>query len=140
MTVNASGIIEAYNTGIPKMMRSYAGYPAQPVIETSDNAFKITLPNQNRDAVPPTVKESALSEREETVIALLKTKESIVRKNEENALSVSQGTATRIIREMLHFIIGADTREWIYDRKNPVLTTSGFPFPVLTYCVITLFC
>jgi len=95
------GLIEAYGTGIPKMIRSYAGHPVQPVIETSDNAFKITLPNQNSDAVPPIAKESALSEREETVIALLETKESIVRTDVEEALSVSQGTATRMIREML---------------------------------------
>jgi len=95
------GLIEAYGTGIPKMMRSYAGYPMQPIIETSDNAFKITLPNQNSDAVLPIAKESALSEREEAVIALLETKESIVRKDVEDALSVSLGTATRIIREML---------------------------------------
>jgi len=95
------GLIEAYGTGIPKMMRSYSGYPMQPIIETSDNAFKITLPNQNNDVVSPITRESALNEREKVVVALLNAKEPIVRTDVEEALSVSQGTATRIIREML---------------------------------------
>jgi len=95
------GLIEAYGTGIPKMMRSYAGYTMQPIIETSDNAFKITLPNQNSDIVLSTAKTSEMTEREKNAIALLDTKDFIVRKDVEDALSISQGTATRMIREML---------------------------------------
>ena len=95
------GLIEAYGTGIPKMMRSYSGYPMQPIIETSDNAFKITLPNQNSDVVLSTAKTDKLTEREKAVIALLDAKDFIVRKDVEDAHSVSLGTATRIIREML---------------------------------------
>ncbi len=40
-------LIEAFGTGIPKIMECYRGQKAQPVIEISDNAFKITLPNTN---------------------------------------------------------------------------------------------
>jgi ATP-dependent DNA helicase RecG len=40
-------LIEAYGTGIPKILHSYAGFPRQPLLQASGNAFKITLPNRN---------------------------------------------------------------------------------------------
>ena len=40
-------LIEAYGTGIRKIMEAYAGTGRDPLIEISDNAFKITLPNLN---------------------------------------------------------------------------------------------
>lgn len=39
--------IEAYGTGILKIMEVYAGTRKEPKIETSDNVFKIILPNLN---------------------------------------------------------------------------------------------
>lgn len=48
-------LIEAYGTGILKIMEAYAGTEKTPKIETSDNAFKIILPNlnvQTPDAAP----------------------------------------------------------------------------------------
>lgn len=40
-------LIEAYGTGMPKIMEAYKEYGIEPHIEISDNAFKITLPNTN---------------------------------------------------------------------------------------------
>lgn len=40
-------LIEAYGTGIPKIIESYADVAQQPVFEVSDNAFKVVLPSQN---------------------------------------------------------------------------------------------
>ena len=40
-------LIEAYGTGIIKIMEAYDGTGMTPQIETSDNAFKIILPNLN---------------------------------------------------------------------------------------------
>ena len=40
-------LIEAYGTGIIKIMDAYEGTGMTPQIETSDNAFKIILPNLN---------------------------------------------------------------------------------------------
>ena len=40
-------LIEAYGTGMLKIMGAYAGTGKEPKIETSDNAFKIILPNLN---------------------------------------------------------------------------------------------
>lgn len=40
-------LIEAYGTGLIKIMEAYEGTGMKPQIETSDNAFKIILPNMN---------------------------------------------------------------------------------------------
>ena len=40
-------LIEAYGTGMPKIMKAYAGTGLEPKIEVTNNAFKITLPNRN---------------------------------------------------------------------------------------------
>ena len=40
-------LIEAYGTGIQKILGAYEGTGVTPKIETSDNAFKIILPNIN---------------------------------------------------------------------------------------------
>ncbi len=41
------GIAEAYGTGIPRIFEQYDSYACKPEIETSANAFKLTLPNRN---------------------------------------------------------------------------------------------
>ena len=40
-------LIEAYGTGISKIMKAYEGMSEKPIIETTKNAFKIILPNMN---------------------------------------------------------------------------------------------
>lgn len=40
-------LIEAYGTGILKINECYDDYAVKPLIETTGNAFKITLPNTN---------------------------------------------------------------------------------------------
>jgi ATP-dependent DNA helicase RecG len=62
-------LIEAYGTGMPKIMGSYREYGLEPNIEISDNAFKIMLPNTNT-----TVNETKyeLTENEQGVLTVLK--------------------------------------------------------------------
>ena len=45
-------LIEAYGTGMRKIMEAYSETGKKPEIETSDNAFKINLPNLNVHAEP----------------------------------------------------------------------------------------
>lgn len=45
-------LIEAYGTGLIKIMDAYEGTGMTPQIETSDNAFKIILPNLNATFEP----------------------------------------------------------------------------------------
>jgi len=99
-------LIEAYGTGIPKIMRSYADCKKKPELQATANAFKITLPNKN------TVQTSgndancfssalSLNENEDRIIALFAKQDEIVRKDVETILSVSQAMAVRLLRGLL---------------------------------------
>ena len=89
-------LIEAYGTGVPKILKSYEGCPVQPKFETSDNAFKITLPNQNSIQ-----SRTELSEAEMTVIKLVESKGKIARKDAETELGVSQTLSGRILKNLV---------------------------------------
>ena len=92
-------LIEAYGTGILKIMEAYAGTGKEQEIETSDNAFKIILPNPNApepDAAPP-----KNSVEEDAVIALAKEQGIFTRKDVEKALGISQTTCGRLLRQMI---------------------------------------
>ena len=100
-------LIEAYGTGILRIHECYAGAAAQPAIETTDHAFKITLPNLNfsREAenAPPARPATSLGKREarvQKVIGLCRENGWVVRKDVEAALGVSQATAILLLREM----------------------------------------
>ncbi|EHL04982.1 divergent AAA domain protein [Desulfitobacterium hafniense DP7] len=93
-------LIEAYGTGMPKIMESYQGYPVAPLIEITDNAFKITLPNLNSNY--GIVKETApLYGNELMVVEMLKTNESITRKEVEGKLSISQAAAVNLLKRLV---------------------------------------
>ena len=67
-------LIEAYGTGILKIKEAYSGTGKTPQIETSDNAFKIILPNLNAHTEQgnPTADKLAGSVQEDLVINLAK--------------------------------------------------------------------
>ena len=100
-------LIEAYGTGILKIKESYADCAVKPQFDVSDNAFKITLPNINyvREAnANPTgtkARDIEKNERYETLLRLVEKNGSIVRKDVEACLQVSQATAILIIRDMV---------------------------------------
>ena len=90
-------LIEAYGTGMPKIMGTYKEYSLEPNIEISDNAFKITLPNTN-----VTIKEIKveLTENEQGVLSVLK--EGIKSRPEiQKALGFSQTTAIVTIAALI---------------------------------------
>jgi ATP-dependent DNA helicase RecG len=94
-------LIEAYGTGIPKIMRSYADCKRKPELQATGNAFKITLPNRNMNNHKVIIKNISFTENEEKVIALLNKQGEIVRKDIEAALSISQAMAVRVLRGLL---------------------------------------
>ena len=95
-------LIEAYGTGIPKIMRSYANCERRPLLQTTSNAFKLTLPNMNTSTGgTPVVGEVHFTENEEMVIALLNTRDQIVRGDVEAALDISQAMAVRVLRGLV---------------------------------------
>ena len=92
-------LIEAYGTGMPKIMKAYAGTGLEPKIEVTNNAFKITLPNRN--AVK---KEASSNERksdEEKILELIAQNGHVVRSDVDQLLDVSQTTASRILKRMV---------------------------------------
>jgi ATP-dependent DNA helicase RecG len=99
-------LIEAYGTGMLKINECYADYDAKPLIEVTDNAFKMTLPNLNfarelRPDTKPAKSGSPLTTREEKVISLFEDQETIARKDVQDTLGVSQATAILVLREMV---------------------------------------
>ena len=93
-------LIEAYGTGIRKIMEAYEGSGQKPKIEVTENAFKITLPNRNVNYADNAVLEAA-EKPEANVIELAKEKGSISRKEIEKLLGVSQSTCGRLLKQML---------------------------------------
>ena len=96
-------LIEAYGTGVPKIMSCYDDHAVKPQIEVTDNAFKITLPNMNSSSVVVCLPESAttISERQKIVLSLFHKKGFIVRKDVEVAAGISQPAAVLLLRNMV---------------------------------------
>ncbi len=89
-------LIEAYGTGIPKIMKAYAGTGLEPKVEVTSNAFKITLPNRNAAssvAVP--------RGDEAKVLAFLNDHDYVVRSDVDALLKISQATANRLLKRMV---------------------------------------
>ncbi len=96
-------LIEAYGTGILKIMDAYEGSGMTPQIETSDNAFKIILPNLNAktEQKEPEDAGAESSTAEDKVIALTKERVCITRKEVEILLGISQTTCGRLLKQMI---------------------------------------
>ena len=96
-------LIEAYGTGIIKIMEAYEGTGMTPQIETSDNAFKIILPNLN--AMPEPARQiqvnSEKSMPEEKVIAVTKQRGFVTRKEIEILLGMGQSSCGRLLKKMI---------------------------------------
>lgn len=93
-------LIEAYGTGMPKILHSYESYPVKPLIEVSDNAFKIILPNTNTISGIPG-KNVTHTESEKAVIGLFNNQDFITRKDVENTLDISQAMAVRVLKGLV---------------------------------------
>ena len=101
-------LIEAYGTGMRKIMGAYADAPAQPQITATNNAFKIILPNVNaspKAAEAPKEIESTAApipdSSEEKVLRFLTEHQVITRKETQTLLNVSQSTAGRVLKAMV---------------------------------------
>ena len=107
-------LIEAYGTGMGKIMNAYESMQVKPVIETTKNAFKIILPNINAkyETENATVKtksgtpvmvhtEKKLSDEEEKILEYARKHGAITRNDVIGLLEVSASTAARVIRKMV---------------------------------------
>lgn len=97
-------LIEAFGTGIPKIMESYENLPILPKIETTDNAFKITLFNklyQIENTNKSILSKLFYTEGEQRVLDIFLTKETIKRSDIEKLLSISQPMAVKHLKNLL---------------------------------------
>lgn len=107
-------LIEAYGTGMSKIMKAYEGMQEKPIIETTKNAFKIILPNVNAkyETKKTTAKmkldtqitvkvEKQLSDEEEKILEYVRRHSAITKNEVVDLLEVSASTAARVIRKMV---------------------------------------
>lgn len=101
-------LIEAYGTGMKKIMGAYTDTSVQPKITTTNNAFKIILPNVNATLkaaeAPEEIEKQAtlaLDSNEEKILRFLAEHQVITRKEAQILLDVSQSTAGRILKAMV---------------------------------------
>lgn len=108
-------LIEAYGTGIGKIMRAYEGREEKPSIEATKNAFKITLPNINvkyeKESVFTSKAESIviseagsekrLKSEERKILEYTRTHGATTRNDVMELLEVSASTASRVLRKMV---------------------------------------
>lgn len=101
-------LIEAYGTGMKKIMGAYADAAVQPKITATNNAFKIILPNVN--AMPKAIEAPNRIEKaaapvsdssKEKVLQFLAEHQAITRKETQVLLDVSQSTAGRVLKAMV---------------------------------------
>lgn len=93
-------LIEAYGTGMPKIIKAYAGSGLEPKIEVTSNAFKITLPNRNAITKEINVPDTPRN-NEERILSFVESNGHIVRSDVDVLLDVSQATANRILKRMV---------------------------------------
>lgn len=96
-------LIEAYGTGMLKIKEAYSGTGKEPQIETSDNAFKIILPNLNmHTGMEKQAEYQPLANmQEDAVINLAQKKGAFTRKDVEKELGISQTACGRLLRRMV---------------------------------------
>lgn len=92
-------LIEAYGTGMPKIISCYKECYTKPTIEVSDNAFKITLPNMN--LAGKEIMTGSLTVKEKACYELFKGERELTRKQVESSLTVSQPFAVKILNGLV---------------------------------------
>lgn len=108
-------LIEAYGTGMGKIMNAYKGMEEKPQVETTKNAFKIILPNINakheiekgaisgaKTAEIAARPEKILSDEEKKVLEYALSHGTITRNDVILLLGVSTSTASRVIKRMVN--------------------------------------
>ena len=92
--------IEAYGTGLKRIMQHYDDTDTKPEISATHNAFMLTLPNMNYNR-PSAKKQSKIKPQHKKVLDYLQDNDFISNENVQEILDVKQTRAYAVIREML---------------------------------------
>lgn len=88
-------LIEAYGTGISKIISCYKGLPIQPKFENVEGAFRVILPNKN------TQMKNIEEEKYLPILRLFEKQKEITRSDVEKVNGVGTTQAVNTIKEML---------------------------------------
>lgn len=88
-------LIEAYGTGISKIISCYKGLPVQPKFENAEGAFRVVLPNTHAQEL------SVEDEKYLPILRLFEKQKEITRSDVEEALGVGTTHAINMLKEML---------------------------------------
>jgi ATP-dependent DNA helicase RecG len=88
-------LIEAYGTGISKIISCYKGLPVQPMFENVEGAFRVVLPNIHAKVL------NTEDEKYLPILGLFEKQKEITRTDVEEALGVGTTRAINMLKEML---------------------------------------
>lgn len=88
-------LIEAYGTGISKIMSCYKGLQVQPKFENVEGAFRVTLPNIHAQEM------GIVNEKYLPILELFENEKEITRSDIEESLGIGTTHAINILKEML---------------------------------------
>ena len=94
-------LIEAYGTGIGKIMSSYSKSAKKPVFENVDGAFRVVLPNRNYEAVSVAENISVTQPAYQLIEAYLSKHKSASRKELEALLNLGTTRTATLLKEMM---------------------------------------
>ena len=89
-------LIEAFGTGIQKIIRSYMDYEVQPTFKAEQGAFVVILPNRHLSTKKEIV---SLTDGQERVMKILGTGEKS-RKEIEDSIGLSQTRVINLLKEL----------------------------------------
>lgn len=102
-------LIEAYGTGIVKMISSYQNSPLKPIIKALAGAFQVVLPNlhyvhpSRKEIVDHTLSEpKGTNPQHQKIMSLINVKGSTTRKEVQTYLNIGQTRTLAIIKEMVN--------------------------------------
>ncbi|MFA7412405.1 MAG: ATP-binding protein, partial [Tissierellaceae bacterium] len=95
-------LIEAYGTGISKIISSYRDSGLEPIFESAQGAFRVILPNVNIESNSISDSDMAIvDEKYLPVVNLFKEQNEITRKDIERVMGIKSTHAINILKEML---------------------------------------
>ncbi len=94
-------LIEAYGTGLKKILAAYHHMEAGQLFQVTEKVFKVTLPSLNSVRPPEPQRSATYQTAEEMILAYLSTKELIARQEVEQITGTSSSSAARVLKRMV---------------------------------------
>lgn len=95
-------LIEAYGTGISKIISSYKKTGVEPIFENVEGAFRVILPNVNTDTNVIDIDNLSIEdEKYLPILKLFRQQKELTRKDVEDAMGIGTTHALNTIKEMI---------------------------------------